>query len=48
MIKRKPVQTIIYPDATGGIRVLLDATNLYGTYPVGRRVHQMQRPFVSH
>ena len=25
-------------DATGGIQVLLDATNLYGTYPVGRRV----------
>lgn len=25
-------------DATGGIQVLLDATNLYGSYPVGRRV----------
>lgn len=25
-------------DATGGLQILLDATNLYGTYPVGRRI----------
>lgn len=25
-------------DATGGLQVLLDATNLYGNYPVGRRI----------
>lgn len=25
-------------DATGGLQVSLDATNLYGTYPVGRKV----------
>lgn len=25
-------------DETGGLQILLDATNLYGTYPVGRRV----------
>ena len=26
-------------DATGGLQILLDATNLYGTYPVGRRIY---------
>ena len=25
-------------DATGGLQILLDATNLYGTYPVGRKI----------
>lgn len=25
-------------DSTGGVQVMLDATNLYGTYPVGRRI----------
>jgi hypothetical protein len=25
-------------DSTGGLQILLDATNLYGTYPVGRRI----------
>lgn len=25
-------------DATGGLQILLDATNLYGNYPVGRRI----------
>ncbi|MBK7121482.1 MAG: choice-of-anchor J domain-containing protein [Chitinophagaceae bacterium] len=25
-------------DETGGLQIMLDATNLYGTYPVGRRI----------